>query len=112
MTRVVSILVVICSIGCAKHSTPDPFTLHPSVWWESSNSPCTDALQINLIAEGCKEIGVQNIENVWWQFRCQQDGEGSWSAGWWLFTPTGIEPMPGHAPVCIDEMGMLSIREQ
>jgi len=111
MTRIVSLLAVLMSIGCAK--TGQLESSHPSVWWESSNSPCMDALQINLIAENCEEVENHVIEGgIWLQLKCKTGGEGPWSSAYWLFTPTGMEPLPGHVPACIDPAGMLSMRDQ
>ena len=110
MTRVISLIVVLMSIGCAK--TGQLEAAHPSTWWESSNSPCMDALQINLIAENCEEVENKVIQGIWLQLKCQKGGEGPWTEGWWLFTPTGLEPLPEHMPVCVDQAGMLAVRNQ
>ena len=110
MTRVISLIVVLMSIGCAK--TGQLEAAHPSTWWESSNSPCMDALQINLIAENCEEVENKVIQGIWLQLKCQKGGEGPGAEGWWLFTPTGLEPLPEHMPVCVDQAGMLAVRNQ
>lgn len=94
--------------GCAAKVPPN--TGHPSEWWQPSGSPCMDALQINQIAEGCPEMEVNHIEPAWLELRCTE-GLGNWSNGMWLWTPTGYEPLPGYMPVCIDEFGLLSVRQ-
>jgi len=112
MTRIIPIIVVLCSIGCAKHRTTQALEMHPSAWWQSTGSPCTDALQINTVAEGCSTVNTSIINNTWLELRCEDEIEGPWSQSWWLFTPAGIEPLPGYTPVCVDPSGTLSIRDQ
>ena len=112
MTRLVLILVSLCSIGCARHQAIETLSTHPNNWWSTTGSPCVDAMQINTIAEGCTQMNTSLVNDVWLQFRCADDVEGDWSQSWWLFTPTGNEPLPGYEPVCVDESGMLSIRNQ
>ena len=65
-----------------------------------------------MIAEGCTDISTNIIRGVWAEFRCAEEIEGEWSKGWFLFTPTGLEPLSGYSPICVDPSGMLLIRDQ
>ena len=112
MTRVIPALAVLWFIGCAKHPVAAALETHPSTWWQTTGSPCSDAMQINMIAEGCTQINTNIIENKWAEFRCADNNEGQWSQSWWLFTPTGLELISGHTPVCLDLVGTLAIRDQ
>ena len=112
MTRAILILAVLWSIGCAKHQPAEALSAHPSEWWEPTGSSCGDAMQINMIAEGCMQIGVQVIDEVWTEFHCEDSATGTWTTAWWLFTPSGFEPIQGYSAICVDNIGTLSIRDQ
>jgi hypothetical protein len=95
------ILLIILTFGCAKHHFAGKH-------FESSNSLCMDALIVNMEADGCKNIAVEEDEaNKILKIYCsddQVDGNSPWLNHYFYFANTqtiDIIALPGM-PMCVD----------
>jgi len=71
---------------------------------ETSNSPCIDSLQFNLLRENCKSIVSYQIDEGT-TVQCQ-DGNTSlhWSGNVFFIQDhsSALSPLPGAIPICVD----------
>ena len=108
-----TILMLLLSLGCAtKHNNIEK--IYSS--WESSGSPCIDALTINMNASGCEEVTIsESQEPLGRVIYCVKASQATpWTLQGFLVLQEGynMSEIPGDLyPFCFDKSASIMVFE-